>query len=186
VTIDVRELGMDALEQLASLPSSFSVDRIFEVAARQDGYALSERSLAEPYRKDYDALESPLSWPKRFDVSKWTLFGAFAEGAIVGGAVAAFDTPGVEMLENRRDLVVLWDLRVTPSHRRRGIGSALFGAVESWARARKCSELSVETQNINVAACRFYARHGCSLAAIDPSAYSNLPMETQLIWRKPL
>jgi hypothetical protein len=40
----------------------------------------------------------------------------------------------------------------------------------------------VETQNINVPACRFYARQGCVLGAIHPDAYPDLPDEVQLLW----
>jgi hypothetical protein len=44
----------------------------------------------------------------------------------------------------------------------------------------------VETQNVNVAACRFYARQGCVLTAVDPFAYPALPGEIQLLWYKDL
>ena len=36
-------------------------------------------------------------------------------GCRVGGAVLAFDTEGVDMLERRKDLAILWDIRVHPS-----------------------------------------------------------------------
>ncbi len=49
-----------------------------------------------PYRKDYDAVENPLEWPKRFDVSNWMLIGAFSAGERIGGAVGAFDSPGLD------------------------------------------------------------------------------------------
>ena len=42
--------------------------------------------------------------------------------------------------------------------------------------------MKVETQNINVPACRFYARMGCELGTIDRFAYPDLPGETQLLW----
>ena len=46
--------------------------------------------------------------------------------------------------------------------------------------------MEVETQNINVSACRFYARQGCVLSAVNRFAYPELPDEVQLIWRKDL
>ena len=92
-------------------------------------------------------------------------------GTLVGGAFVAFNTIGVQMLEDRSDLAVLWDLRVSPEMRRRGVGSALFAAAEQWARDRGCRQLKVETQNINVAACKFYASRGCELGAIHRFAY---------------
>jgi ribosomal protein S18 acetylase RimI-like enzyme len=90
------------------------------------------------------------------------------------------------MLEGRDDLAVLWDLRVAPEARGRGVGSALFREVEAWARTRGCRELKVETQNVNVAACRFYAHMGCSLGALNSHAYPEVPDEVQLLWYRSL
>ena len=86
------------------------------------------------------------------------------------------------MLDGRDDLAVLWDIRVAPEARRRGVGAALFSRALDWSRARGCSELKIETQNVNVGACRFYERCGCELRAIHQSAYATLPDEMQLLW----
>ena len=56
---------------------------------------------------------------------------------------------------------------VRPDHRRRGVASKLFGAAVEWARERGCKQFKVETQNINVGACRFYQKQGCKLGAIN-------------------
>ena len=90
------------------------------------------------------------------------------------------------MLEGRSDLAVLWDIRVLPENRRRGVGAALFGAAEAWALARHCRQLKVETQNVNVAACRFYAHRGCVLRAAHDGVYPEWPDEAQLLWYKDL
>ena len=73
-----------------------------------------------------------------------------------------------------------------PDKRSSGVGSLLFGAAEGWSLSRGCLTLKIETQNINVPACRFYARMGCALGAIDRYAYPELPEETQLLWFKDL
>jgi hypothetical protein len=44
--------------------------------------------------------------------------------------------------------------------------------------------MEIETQNNNVAACRFYAKQGCILSSINPDAYPDFPDEVQMIWRK--
>lgn len=79
-----------------------------------------------------------------------------------GRATIAFNTPGLRLLEGRRDLSVLWDIRVAPDARGKGIGSALFERVEVWAKANGCCQLKVETQNINVRACDF--THGTDVS----------------------
>ncbi len=54
------------------------------------------------------------------------------------------------------------------------------------SRSRGCHTLKVETQNINVPACRFYQRMGCTLGTVNRFAYPDLPDEIQLIWFKNL
>lgn len=123
---------------------------------------------------------------KRFDVSNWVLLTAYDSGERVGGAVIALDTPELHMLDGRQDLAVLWDLRVAPEARGSGVGESLFRAVETSSRSRGCHGLKVETQNINVPACRFYQRMGCALGAVNRFAYPGLPDEIQLLWFKDL
>jgi ribosomal protein S18 acetylase RimI-like enzyme len=181
----------DTLTEHATLPIAFVVDRILEVTPADGGMgglAFAEAAVATPYVKDYDAIkgEGPVRWADRFDTSNWALICARQDGARAGGAVIAWSTPGVRMLEGRDDIAVLWDIRVAPAQRCAGVGSALFQAAESWAGALGCDWLKIETQNINIAACRFYRKMGCALRAIDRFAYPELPDEVQLLWWKAL
>ena len=188
--IDVAEESITQLPTYASIPTAFEVSQVLDVAVQANGrIRLSERRVdLASYVKDYDAIQGngPLEWPMRFDVSNWRLFAARVEGRRVGGAVVAYDTKGLDMLEGRTDLAVLWDIRVAPAIRGQGVGSALFQAVETWATAKGCSRLKVETQNINASACRFYARQGCVVETAHFGAYPNLPDEIQLLWYKDL
>ncbi len=185
----VAEEPLTVLPEYARIPIVFTVDRVLDVAARDDNpgrFALSERRLDVPYDKDYDRIagQGPLEWARRFDLSKWAFFTARLADRIVGGASVAFDTPQLTLVEERRDLAVLWDIRVAPSARRQGVGTALFETAEAWARRRGCRELEIETQNTNAQACRFYERQGCELRAVHRAAYPALPDEIQLLWSK--
>jgi GNAT superfamily N-acetyltransferase len=189
--VEISEEPITALEEYAKVPIAFEVSKVFDVkepSNKGTKFSLSQRHLDIPYIKDYDAIdgENPVQWAKRFDMSNWGVFAAWAEGRRIGGAIVAFDTPGVMMLENRRDLAVLWDIRISPQVRHQGAGSALLQAVEAWAKARGCQQLKIETQNINVAACNFYAQQGFKLTTVHRFAYPNLPDEIQLIWCKEL
>lgn len=189
--MEIIEESITVAPELARIPISFEVESVFDVSAPGGGLGgliLSERRLDAPYVKDYDTAggEHPAKWAERFDVSHWGLIGAHSNGVRVGGAVVAFNTQGVDMLEGRRDLAVLWDIRVSPGARGQGVGFALFRAVEAWAAARGCRQLKIETQNINVSACKFYARQGCVLGVINRFAYREFPDEVQLLWYKTL
>ena len=186
--IEVVEEPVTALAEYAGIPIAFEVRDVFDVIVDGDGRVrLEARPLPVPYVKDYDATgDGPMRWAERFDLSKWGFLSAFSGAQCVGRAAVARDTSSLEMLEGRSDLALLWDIRVAPLARRHGVGSALFEAAVTWASSRGCLQLKVETQNINVAACRFYAQRGCVLRAVHPGAYPELPDETQLLWFKDL
>ena len=188
--IEIAEGSTKDLEEYARVSIAFDVRSVVDVEETDapPRFRLTERALAEPYVKDYDAVPgaSPVDLAARFDVTNWAVLVARSEGRRVGGAIVALDTPGVDMLEGRRDLAVLWDLRVAREQRGRGVGTALFRAAESWAASRGCREVKVETQDVNVPACRFYARQGCVLGAVRRHAYPTLSQEVQLLWRKDL
>jgi GNAT superfamily N-acetyltransferase len=187
--IDVVAVSSAALVEYARISIAYEVNAVLDIAReeRGEGVHLLERSVATPYLKDYDAIsDSPTKWPGRFDTSQWGLIVARIDGTCVGGATVAYATPGLDMLEGRSDIAVLWDIRVLPANRRQGIGAALFKAAEVWALARGCRQVKVETQNINVAACRFYARRGCVLRAVHHGVYPECPDEVQLLWSKDL
>ncbi len=135
-----------ALGEHGGISTAFVVDRILEVtlaAGGLGGMALTETPVADPYVKDYDAIEGqgPARWAERFDISNWGMIGACRDGARIGGAVIAFRTAGLRMLGGRDDVAVLWDIRVAPEQRGAGAGSALFRAAEDWAGARGCGWL---------------------------------------------
>jgi ribosomal protein S18 acetylase RimI-like enzyme len=188
---EINEAPIAGVAALAEVPVSFRVERVYDVGPPHGcpgTFVLSERAVAAPYLKDYDALpsEGPTSWARQFDLTNWGFIRALSGTRLVGGAVIAYKTRGITMLEGRDDLAVLWDIRVAPEVRGQGIGAVLFRAVEAWATKKGGRELKVETQNINVPACRFYQRQGCSLRRVNRHVYPDLPTEIQLLWYKDL
>jgi hypothetical protein len=174
MTIEVTEEPMTALPEYARVPIAFTVDRVLDVTNHDTGpggFGLSERRLDVPYEKDYDAIagEGPLHWARRFDLSNWALFTARLATRMVGGATVAFDTPGLTMLEGRRDLAVLWDIRVSPD--------ALARAL-----ALRCSNGSRPGRSCTVVGSSRSKRR----IPTHRAAYRELPEEIQLLWYKDL
>jgi ribosomal protein S18 acetylase RimI-like enzyme len=189
----IKRVAPAALGAYAAIPIAFDVRAVVEPVADPEApgrWRLDEHAVA-PYRKDYDAApgEPPTAWPARFDLARWRLFLARdgdveEDGAAVGGAAVTWDRPLAGELGGGADAAVLWDLRVVPERRGLGVGAALFRAAAAEAAARGYAALLVETQDVNVPACRFYAAMGCRLAAVRPGAYPALPDEVQLVWRR--
>ena len=146
------------------------------------GWDLREVSVDPPYVKDYDEGEPPTLRPN-WDTSSWRIVSAFVGQERVGGAMVACRTAGSDFLEARSDLAALWDIRVAPEWRGNAIGTGLFAKVLEYAKSIGCVELKIETQDVNVGACRFYAKQGCTLTEVNPDAYPGWPGETELIWR---
>ncbi len=186
--ISIEEHGPDILEEYARTPIRFQVNEYFEIVLKDQGLEGMELVLREvdpPYIKDYDVFEPIISWREQFDLSNWVFLLAKIDGENVGAAAVAYDTKDVNMLQGRDDITVLWDIRVAPSYRGKGVGSALFKHAAEWSRDRNCKFMKVETQNINVPACRFYAKQGCHLGAIDMYAYPDFQAEACLMWYLP-
>jgi GNAT superfamily N-acetyltransferase len=187
---EIDIVGPERLGEYSKVPISFEVDRRLAIELMDSGFGgirLREEQVSPSYVKDYDASPEggPDRWNLRFDMRDFVIFLAMQGGSPVGGATLVHGARGLHILAGRKDLAALWDIRVLPERRRDGIGSILFGRVADWARAEGLKALKIETQNINVPACRFYVKQGCRLGEINRHAYSADPSvahEVMLVW----
>jgi ribosomal protein S18 acetylase RimI-like enzyme len=189
---NIQEIGSDQFPRYDAIPNRYEVRSIFRVEAIDGGlggFRLAEERVAEPYVRDYDSHgdDNPAAWSTDFDLGRWGIFLAIdgAERA-VGGAAVALNASVYPMDRfQRRDLAVLWDIRVHPDDRGRGVGSKLFRYAADWARRRGYGQLGLETDSANVPACRFYRRQGCELGAIHRFGYAGVPEvahNAMLLW----
>ena len=191
MTLTIVEEPPTQLVEYAQVPTGFTVAERFDdqaLMALRDDAAVQGVAVSPPYWKDYDAYLDghPSEWPRQFDLSRWTILAAFDRTRRVGGAVVIVDDPQIGLLRDCPSCALLWDVRVAPDARRQGVGSALLEAAEQRARERGARSLRVETQDVNVPACRFYHAHRFRLERTTPGAYAELPNEVQLLWRKAL
>lgn len=187
MVIEIRTENHRSIAAYASVPITFEVREIVDVAALADeSVAVPTQAVRTPYVKDYDAIPSndPLSWAARFEVHHWLFLAAYVERRRIGGAVIVVDSTEVVRLGGQPTYALLWDLRIAPGYRRRGVGRALLVEAEAAARAAGCGGLEVETQDVNVAACRLYATSGYTVRRAQADAYHDAPGETKLSWVK--
>jgi GNAT superfamily N-acetyltransferase len=191
MSLIIQQVGPEALGRYASVSIAFEVHSVYRVEAIEQGLGglvLVEEQV-KTVLKDYDGQaqdeDRPEGWARQFDLSRWGFFLAVEGEQVLGGAAVVVNSPEVHMLENRSDLAVLWDIRVQPEQRKKGIGTALFQQAADWARGQGCTQLKIETQNVNVPACRFYARQGCHLGGILRHGYAGtaeVAHEAMLLW----
>ncbi len=187
--VAIQKSDFSRVNEYSEINISFRVESIYEIDridAGLGGFKLFEREVKEPYVKNYDHEETPQDWMKKFDVSNWRLFFAQDSDEVLGGAAVAWDTDGVYMLDDRKDMTVLWDIRIKPEHRGNGLGSKLLSEAENWAVEKECRLMKIETQNTNVNACKFYRKMGYHLGGVHEYAYAGFPEEIMFLWYKKL
>lgn len=183
--IKIVEETSSALEDYAKIPTKVFVDGCLNIEEVGKGdHRFSIGSVTQPYEKNYDddGGSNILTWQLLWNIDNWGFLSAYCDHQLLGSAVIAYDTDGVNMLENRSDLAVLWDLRVHPDFQCRSVGSKLFDAACHWAMNRGCRAVKIETQNTNIRACHFYRKNGCSLRDYTHGVYPKYPEEVQMIW----
>jgi ribosomal protein S18 acetylase RimI-like enzyme len=180
----------------ASIPTYARISIAFGVGSRLvvepvddglRGLCFREEAVMPAYVKDYDALDGgPMAWATQFAVDNWGLLLASSGAVLVGGAALAFECPCAHVAEPVPESACLWDIRVQPEFRGRGVGASLVREVKKWATERGFRHLHAETQNVNVPACRFYRANGFRLVAVHARAYAELPEEAMLLWEREL
>lgn len=182
--IVIQKLNKENLKSYGDISIGFTGKSILEpVAGDLAGIRFEEKNV-KPFTKNYDSEGSPEELLNSFDLENWCLVSVY-DDTLIAGAILALKTPGVHMLEGSDDLMVVWDIRVKPEYRSQGVGKLLMDQIKDYARSKACCRLKIETQNINVAACRFYQKQGFVLTGINRFAYKTCPNEIQMIWSFP-
>lgn len=80
------------------------------------------------------------------------------------------------------------DIAVCSRFRGMGLGRKLIDTAVQWAKSGNMPGLMLETQDVSLAACRFYHRCGFILGGVDTMLYGNSPYrgEKALFWYRML
>lgn len=66
---------------------------------------------------------------------------------------------------------VIEDLAVDAQYRQMGIGKKLMDSAVAWCRDHRIDTITLETQDNNLQACRFYLKYGFTLCGINTQKY---------------
>ena len=185
IRIEIEKPNIENMVSYSKLSIEFIVESEYQLKKKNgglDGLSLEE-VIVTPYHKNYDcAADNPSQLMKRFDLSNWFVVSAYEGDKLVGGALLAYNTKEINMLEGRDDLTVLWDIRIDEAYRNRGIGHRLLNTCKDVSKELNCNRIKIETQNNNVSACKFYVRQGAELTSFREHCYKEFPNEIQFIW----
>ena len=190
MAIRIEQIDASRLADYAALPMTYEVTSVLEVKPVDNGlggFAFREKPVT-PYQKDLNMHgdASPTGWSSRFHTEDWGIFMAYRGPQHVGGVTVATPADGIIVTEGRDGTAALWDIRVAPSSRRTGIGMQLLRHAADWSAGRGFRFLGIETMNVNLPACRLYAKAGAELSEVRRFGYEGCPEvahESMIIWR---
>lgn len=117
-----------------------------------------------------------LEWSEYINSEDKQVFLAFDETTCIGQIRVAKDWNRFAYIEN---------IAVRNSYRNSGIGHLLMEVAETWANEQSLLGLSLEAQNDNVIACRFYEKEGFVLGGMDTLKQTGNPnIDMTLYWYK--
>src|SRR3954471_1609155 len=111
--LEVRLEDVGTLAEYASIPIAFEIrERIDLNSVNAAQERLPTIRVMPPYIKDYDAIprNDPASWPSRFDISRWTFLGAFANEQRVGGATVIAKPEQLLGEDALPSFALVWDI----------------------------------------------------------------------------
>ncbi|WP_078551982.1 GNAT family N-acetyltransferase [Bacillus alkalicellulosilyticus] len=135
-------------------------------------WTYTEEVFSETYIKKYDDEEIPVDY---VEDQKKAVFFYFSKNNCIGQ---------IRLREHWNGYAYIEDIAVAKEYREKGVGTALIHQAIEWAKEKKFCGLMLETQDINVSACRFYAKNNFTIGSIDTMLYSNFSTanEVAIIW----
>jgi streptothricin acetyltransferase len=133
----------------------------------------TEELFETPYEKRYP--DDELDYSEYIGNPDKIIFMAYVDNKCVGQ---------IRLRRNWNKYCYIGDIAVAREYRGMGLGRELINAAIQWAKKGGMLGLMLETQDINLAACRFYHRCGFVLGAVDTMLYGNCPNkdEKALFW----
>ena len=177
-TIEIRALTEVDIPQLPTIRPTYKSTSVLAVEHSGEGitqgWQLIERPLPQPFDKGslYDfGADNQEEIRERMQRSEDT----YQRVADYEGLLVGFLDVEIHYWNNT---LFVWNLMVDLDYRQNGIGRRLWHRARDFAKQAGVRAIMVETQNTNVAACRFYERMGCKLAGLNEALYDNADADT--------
>ncbi|MEO5886853.1 MAG: GNAT family N-acetyltransferase [Anaerolineales bacterium] len=167
--IIIREIDMDTQLHFGQCDSSFTVNSKLILYAENERISYTVVDVP-PCTKKYDAHQTDFA-EYASDPDK-TIFLAYMNNEIAGQ---------VRVTKYWNQYALIDDFVVDTKHRRQGVGRLLIARAIEWAKTSGFPGVTLETQNINVAASLLYESCGFELRGFDTHLYKGLNPATEEI-----
>ncbi|MGE7623854.1 streptothricin N-acetyltransferase SatA [Viridibacillus sp. NPDC096237] len=128
----------------------------------------TEEIFSEPGFKKYEDDEIDISY---IEEEGKAVFFYYFESSCIGQ---------IKIRSNWNGYALIEDITVAKDYRKNGVGTALLNKAIEWAKENNFGGLMLETQDINVSACYFYAKNNFVIGAVDTMLYSNFSTANEI------
>jgi len=161
----IEELNPSVIQDVNRCNGEFVIDSRLVLYVEKD--EIRYEIIAGPAsKKRYDSDD--VDYTPYIDNPDKAVFLAYVEGRIAGQIILRVNWNRYAYIE---------DIAVDVQFRRQGIGMELMTQARRWAQDLNLAGIMLETQNNNVAACRFYENCGFQLGGFDRYLYRGINKE---------
>ncbi|CAI9391054.1 MULTISPECIES: GNAT family N-acetyltransferase [unclassified Bacillus (in: firmicutes)] len=172
--IIITPLNIDLIEDINKTNDCFKLyGRV--VPSLQSGKWSYKEILFEEIRETRFP-DDKLDWSQYINREDKALFLAYMNNTCIGQ---------IRIMKDWNRFCYIENIATKKDYRGNGIGKLLLNKAEEWAKQRNLIGMSLEAQDDNLGACRFYVKQGFILGGADTLKQSYNPIiETTLYWYK--
>ena len=168
----IRELETNDLDNLPEIDDSFIVNTRLILSLskgnRRIEYTVEDvPSYEKSYLQNQDDNEE-LAYNEYINKPNQVIYIALLHNQIIGLIV---------LKKNWNHYAYIEDITVDKKYRTLGVGKRLIAQAKQWAKEGNMPGIMLETQNNNVAACKFYEKCGFVIGGFDFLVYKGLDIE---------
>ncbi len=173
--IEIFPMSKDHIKDVNAANDSFPIFGKI-VPSFQDGkWSIEELLFKETHEIRFP--DDQLDWENYINSKDKVILLAFLDQQCIGQIRIIKDFTRFGYIEN---------IAVKKNFRKLGLGQRLLAEAEDWAKQNQLIGLSLETQDDNLGACRFYIKHGFKLGGVDVYRHLfNDNIDKALFWYKP-
>lgn len=160
--MEIVKLNRENLKDINKANQPFEIIGRINPAFAEGMWTYAEELYEKPHMRTYK--DNTCDYAAYMDNSDKAIFLAYSDAQCVGQIVLRSDWNRYAFIE---------DICVAKSAGGKGIGSALIQRAIEWTKGSRLMGLALETQGDNLLACRFYAKCGFVIGAVDTILYRN-------------
>lgn len=158
----IEKLSSYTLNDMNKINESFDIIGKLKPTFINDEWTYTEEIYPQSYLNSYPNEDNDYS--SYIENPDKAVFLAYSDKECVGQIVLRKDWNKYAFVE---------DICVSRSSRGNGVGTALMQKAIEWAKEKELDGVALETQDNNLLACRFYAKCGFGIGAVNTMLYKN-------------